>query len=105
MARAVYSELLVAELGLTGTATFTVPAGFRCVLRDLDAYNGGTFTSDTIFLHGQLGQAIWYGQTSSSEGSYHSWRGRQVIDQGLTFAVAVSGTWDVTVSGYLLTLP
>ncbi len=104
MSRPVYSTRLLGAVGLVGTLSYTVPAGFVAVIRDLDAYNGGGITVTNITLHGSGGQTIW--QDDSTTLSRNSaWRGRQVIFAGETFDVHTTGAWDVTVSGYLLSTP
>lgn len=100
----VYSVRFFAEHGLNGTVTYTVPAGFKAVLRDLDAYNGGGVISTSVFLEGNNGQSIW-SDSSSAQAKVSQWRGRQVIEPGETITLTTTGAWDITVSGYLLSLP
>lgn len=105
MARAVYSTRFLEEVGLDGLASYTVPAGFTAVLRDLDAYNASGIAVGRIFLLGHLGQTIWFAVSAEEQDTYQSWRGRQVLLEGEKFTVNTEVHWDVTVSGYLLTLP
>lgn len=91
--------------GLNGTAVYTVPAGFVAVLRDLDAYFGGDIAPQNMFLHGPAGQAIWWNGWTVLIAGVAQWRGRQVIQGGESFDVTTDAPMDVSVSGYLLTLP
>lgn len=100
----VYSVQFAALQGLNGTHTLTVPAGFKAVLRDLDAYNGGGASSTDLFLIGSAGQTI-FNDSSALQPKNSQWRGRQVLEELETWALRTTGAWDVTVSGYLLTLP
>lgn len=105
MARTVYSEHLYSAVGLNGSASRSVPAGFRLVLRDVDVYNGAGGTA-TFFLKGGLGQVIWAHRWALGDGaSSEQWRGRQVLDEGFSWSVSTTLPMDVTVSGYLLSLP
>lgn len=75
------------------------------MIRDLDAYYGGDLELINVYLIGAAGQTIWEWNPGVSEPSYGSWRGRQVLYGGETLTVTTGDTVDVTVSGYLLTLP
>lgn len=100
----IYSTRFLQELGLSGTATYTVPDGFVAVVRDLDAYQD-VLPGGTVFLEGALGQAIWSETNDAATGkTYQSWRGRQVFQPGETLTVSTDSPWDVTVCGYLLSL-
>lgn len=58
-----------------------------------------------LFFHGSEGQAIARWDTATfGNAETDTWRGRQVFTAGQTFDIESDGfTWDVTVSGYLLT--
>lgn len=102
----VYSVSFIQQQGLLGTATYTVPAGFRAVVRDIDAYSGASLSSRTLNAIGAAGQTFWQHQWQPTDQDSQSFRGRVVIDQGDTLEISVSGdTCDVTACGYLLTLP
>lgn len=109
MARSVYSTRFIQQHGLSGTASYVVPAGFTAVVRDVDSFIGAPVGLNALFLHGAIGQAIWWTQATIGESQYASWRGRQVYLEGETIEVEADvGTfdaYDVTVSGYLLTNP
>lgn len=101
----VYSILVQASIGLNGTLTLTVPAGYKWILRDFDVYWGGGAIAKTVYLRGTAGQAIWFNGFAIGGGQYASWRGRQVINPGKTCAIVTNDAMDVTLSGYQLTLP
>lgn len=103
----IYSTQIFAQAGVTTDQSFDVPTGLVYILRDLDAYNGGGAGSAEVFLVGSDGQAIaWFRQTPGSDASTFEWRGRQVLEEGQSFGFHVaSGTWDLTLSGYVLSSP
>jgi len=105
---AVYSTRFLQAHGLSGTTTYTVPAGYRAVLVQLDTYSNPLLALE-VFLHGALGQAMWWGQWTPTIPQYQHWAGRQVIEAGESVDVEVNAGpgdgADVTLSGYLLTLP
>lgn len=101
----VYSTHFISAVGLVGTRAFTVPAGFVAVLRDLDVYNGGGFSATQVYLHGGLGQTIWFNNFAGPGAAYASWRGRQVLTAGFAFDITTNGACDATLSGYLLSAP
>jgi hypothetical protein len=104
VALALYSERFIAEQGLVGVAAFTVPVGKRCVVRDINLYNGGGLTTTTAIWHGSVGQAmaLWSSNLQPSDAFFV---GRQVFYAGESFDITTTGAWDVTVSGYLLDAP
>jgi hypothetical protein len=105
MARAVYSQRFIQEAGLNGSSSYVVPAGFKAVLRDLDVYNGAGGTA-SVFLQGALGQAIWVHRWALGDGaSPQDWHGRQVLETGESVTIRTDVPMDVTLSGYLLSLP
>lgn len=109
MAQAVYSSRFIQQHGLTTSASFAVPSGFVAVVRDLDAFIGTPTGVNDLFMHGALGQAIFWDSAQIGISKYMSWRGRQVFEPGELISVEVNvgalDAFDVTVSGYLLTLP
>jgi hypothetical protein len=109
MATPVYSTRFLEAHGLTGTLSYTVPSGFTAIVRDVDSFIGTPVGVNALFLHGALGQAIWWTQATIGQSQYASWRGRQVFQEGESIEVEADvGTfdaYDVTVSGYLLSNP
>lgn len=105
----IYSVRFIAVKGLTGTSSYTVPAGMVAIVRDVDTFIGTPTGVNALFLHGEHGQAMWWTSATIGQSQYASWRGRQVVEAGLTFDVQASvgalDAYDVTVSGYLLDAP
>ena len=103
----VYSNRLIEEKGLSGPATFVVPAGYIAVIRDLDVYYGNQLFPAYARLIGAANQKLWSVSNSIGSESYAQWRGRQVFLAGETITVSVDegGEADVTLSGYLLIAP
>lgn len=85
---------------------YTVPAGYRAVLTDLDiVFGGSTFPSTAFLIDTGPGAAFWR-TTASSAGTVAAWRGRQVLEAGDTvqfFPTTTGISWHLT--GYLFTLP
>jgi len=100
----IYSTRFIAEQGLAGIALYTVPLGFVAVVRDIDAYNGGSLSPEFLFFEGTAGQTIWKG-TGTMDPVNPQWSGRQVFVENEAFSFFTTGTWDVTASGYLLRAP
>jgi len=85
-----------------------VPTGFIAVVRDLDAFIGTPIATPNIYLHGALGQTIYWATATIGQSQINQWRGRQVYEPGELVVVHAEvgplDAWDVTVSGYLLTI-
>lgn len=102
----VYSDRFYVKQGLSGTETLDVPAGVLWVVRDVWVFAG----AEVIFtkqwhLIGDAGQTFdWAGFTVVNPEPLHFWQGRQVILESLT-VMADPGPLDVSISGYVLTLP
>lgn len=105
MAVPVYSTRFIQVRGLDGAVTYTCPDGYVAVVRDLDAYHGATGAESSVYLIGAGGQTLWENDNSVVDASYSSWRGRQVFYEGESIQVSANDSTDVTVSGYLLSLP
>jgi hypothetical protein len=101
----VYSTQFLAIQGLDGTVYYDCPLDRVLVLRDLDAYANVTVASRELYLRGSAGQTIYHDAWGEESQHSSSWRGRQVISPGQQFSVFTSDLIDVSVSGYLLTLP
>lgn len=99
---AVYSKRLIQAQALNGSASFTVPAGYTCVVRDLDAFVASGGSGAGLFLIGAGGQTMAAYNSIGSAFAVFAWRGRQVLEAGETVTVTTTGPCDVTVSGYLL---
>lgn len=103
----VYSTELLEARGLTGSISATAAVDQVWVLRCFDAYNGGGASSVEVFLEGELGQTIFWAQNVALTGAGHfQWQGRHVINPLHNVTInAASGTWDVSLMGYVLSAP
>lgn len=103
----VYSVCFLDVQGLSGAATYTVPAGMRAIIDTCDFYVGAQTPPGTVRMQSNATNASWfYDKAPINEDAYMSWRGRQVFDEGETFqASSATAPCDVRVSGWLLTLP
>lgn len=106
----VYSALLLqGTIPFPGHITYTVPAGFRAVVRDIVALRAAAQpgSSAGFFVLGP-GSDFIYAVTApkARNGVTFHWEGHQIVDVGgLITAAAEDDSWNVKVSGYLLTLP
>lgn len=105
MAEPVYSTSFIQRKGLSSSVVYLVPAGFRAVVVDVEHYwNGPSLVNDTFF-HGDAGQTwLYIGNTIASGIRWGTFTGRVVLETQLE-VVTGSDPVDVTVSGYLLSLP
>lgn len=84
-----------------------VPDGVVWVVRDMDI-NGVTDTVGDVLAVASptLGNLFIVRILTGGSGDNKQWRGRQVFNTGEWLKVtSFQGTWDVTISGYALTLP
>jgi len=103
----VYSTRFIQHRGLTNSAPadYVVPAGFRAVVKSIVVYNNDVFQSN-LFLEGAVGQAVAYFERSLGDRSIDQQTPDAVYEADELIRVrVVAGTWDVTVCGFLLTLP
>jgi hypothetical protein len=105
--RPVYSVQIMALAPALPHNFVTVPDGVRIIVRDIDAVEltgGGAGACQFV---GPATNVIWAFQRGATlNTAVGQWRGRQVFNPGESFDFqAVSGTWDVQISGYELTLP
>lgn len=106
----VYSEeLLSGSIATGGTISYTVPSGYRAVVRDVVLHNAGVGNTglqgaqvyDDAF---QVIAIVWAPLAVSGR-DFH-WSGHQVVDTGhQIIAYGADANWRVRVSGYLLSLP
>lgn len=87
---------------------FTVPEGYVCILRDLDAVGPGTspwvLISEAVA--NQNFASVPAEQNGSSDNWSYTWRGRQVFDAGQE--IQLGSEFDLIfarLSGYLLVAP
>ena len=104
--RAVYSVQIMCLAPMLPSNTVVVPDGVRMIIRDVDAVEVGGSTPAQLVWQGPAGNQLWWATRSAAGAAeFFQWRGRQVFNPGesVIFSV-VSGTWDIQVSGYELTL-
>jgi len=107
---AVYSEVLLRGNVTMGTPlTYTVPTGFRAVVRDIVFHNAGTLGQGLqgIECYDSLNQIIAcvFDPLAIVGNDYH-WTGHQIVDEGEEiFVAALDNNWRVRISGYRLKLP
>jgi hypothetical protein len=105
VATRLYSVRFFAEVGLNGTRAYAVQAGFRAVVRDIDVYASAGFSPKHARFFNSAGGTIKLFQVDPDTAISSQWTGRQVFEAGELIAVTTDGPMDVTVSGYLLTVP
>lgn len=103
----VYSIRIFAQGALTGTHPVTVPAGLVYVLRDVDVWSRTQTSGDAFAILGSNAQLLWFVAIPPLVNPWiGQWRGRQIFNAGETVTFeSAGGEWDVTASGYQLTLP
>jgi hypothetical protein len=105
----VYSTRFIS--GLRGTAgSYTVPAGYRAVVRSVTAINLYSSTSEPAQLRSSVGGLIIVGAylstfVSSPPWNAITWDLHYVANAGEGIYTQNGPDVDMTVSGYLLTLP
>lgn len=104
---AVYSVCFFRAFTAVGPLQFTCPAGFVCVLRDVDVVGESNGSSDVLSIDIEGLGFIWGVQGSGGAFQTAQWRGRSVFTEGQVLEAGISGagTWHVSASGYQLTLP
>ena len=100
-----YSHRFFAGKGVASQIDEHVPAGVLWIVRDVDVYCNAPLGGARFTFMGELGQAIWTAVWAPNTTSAQQWRGRQVFETGTLFSVKADEPTDVTVSGYVLTLP
>lgn len=102
----VYSDILLEQVGLVGSATTVPDPGFLWVVRDIELYwNPTAGIESSCFFIGDIGQTFFFNQFTIVGGErWGSFSGRVVIKDSLTATISGQAV-DVTVSGYKLSLP
>lgn len=107
MAQRVYSLRIFVAQSLTASSVQHVPDGVLYVIRDIDVFCRSGGAGDALYVLGSNAQVLWIATFARlGVSNTGQWRGRQVLYPGepLTFTPD-PGTWDVTASGYQLSLP
>jgi hypothetical protein len=102
----IYSTSFIQVAGLLGQEHYVVPAGFVAVVREIDVYASTGLLEASFSAQGPSNQVFYF--TSFGVGAQGSqlWRGRVVINPTFILrATADTSPIDVTICGYLLTLP
>jgi hypothetical protein len=114
VARFLYSQNLL-DARNESNQSFVVPAGFVCVVRDVDTYNGTELTIETLTFQLQTlttGATIWlWTDTLPISPQSRQWTGREVLiaGDGLVFSAYDQSSSpvgvDCRINGYMLTAP
>jgi hypothetical protein len=100
---AVYSTRFLAGEAISGTLSYTVPAGYRAVVKEVD---GLTTAASSTFVGVQVA-GIWiYSQTNpGGSAQVVAWRGMYVAYAGEEITIATSQSAAGGVNGYLFEDP
>ena len=103
----VYTVLMHSIAGQNGLHTLSPPDGSVVwIIRDIDVYAGNAGVSPIhLRFRNDAGGTLWLVQVDPDTNLSASWRGRQVSQFGAPFDVLTDAPFDVTVSGYQLSLP
>lgn len=102
---AVYSTSFLQGHGTYPSVVYNVPPGFRMVVRDIELYWNGPSVDNTVHFIGDIAQTFFAVVFTVASGQrWASFTGRVVLNTGFEMTVD-NDPVDVTVSGYLLTLP
>lgn len=75
------------------------------MLKSADAYNNGLL-SEYMYVMGASGQTVVYLVNQITGAPQLHWFGMYVFEEGETISArAGAGTWDISLSGFLLSLP
>jgi hypothetical protein len=85
--------------------SYTVPAGFTAVVRDIDVYCADILGGEEFFARGNAGEVFWQDSIALGETGWRMWRGRQVLFEGESWELFGTKVFDLAASGYLLTNP
>lgn len=105
---AVYSTRFMNGFMEPGIKSYTIPAGYVAVIRDIDVCATGTLSTPVPGVEVDIGGTVFaqLGLPFALQNLSYGWRGRQIANAGEVLNVRTSvGGWYYSVSGYLLTLP
>ena len=88
-----------------GNFVYTVPAGHRAVLKDLDAYVNASLSQLNQFFYGSGSQLFAWFTTDIETTVVHQWRGRMVLYEGEHFACITDGECHISANGFLFEDP
>jgi hypothetical protein len=104
---ALYTQRFMSAVGDPLAASYTVPEGYRGVIRSIDAwYTAGDGGQNVYLQNTSTGAVIWRA-IFGDDGHSLTWTGRQVVEELEELEAFSSGGLyaSISVSGYLLTLP
>lgn len=99
----VYSERFIAEHA-GSEELYTVPAGYRAVIRCITSFNGSALINEISAVILVVADVTLY-QVNLGPNEWETHDLRIVVNPGEAFTNAGGDDIDITVSGYLLTLP
>lgn len=104
--RPVYSIQIMSLAPALTINTEVVPTGSRIIVRDIDVVEVGGIANAVIVVRNAAAGLLWAVDRGAATGNFVAqWRGRQVFNPGDSIVVqVVSGTWDIQMSGYELTV-
>lgn len=90
--------------------TYTVPAGYVAVIREINAFSAGSnegVAAQGFSITTQDSVPIWFlWKPVAYRGFQHRWHGHTVVNAGEVITVTMQAeNWLIRMSGYLLTLP
>ena len=107
----VRSIRLLAAHAITGSVSFTGPPGYRTIIANVDWFvsTSSIGVNASVNAYGPSGQTWDYHEQGINSASSYQWSGRMCLEPGETVTFASNGavgqTTDVSVNGWLLTLP
>lgn len=99
-----YSTQFISAMSLTGTASYTVPAGSTAVVHSIQVFMGSQATEAGGSLRGTAGQRVFPFSTEPLSGAYFNESLKAVYEGPVDIEVVMdNGNADVSVAGWLLT--
>jgi hypothetical protein len=106
VAQPLYTSKILERHGLTGDVDYTVPDGYRLVIRDIAWWVAAPVASGTTqYAFGPAGGTfVWFVVDADTTVMHHE-EARYVFNSGDTVTFHSDSSSDLLVSGYLLTIP
>jgi hypothetical protein len=104
----VYTDQLSLSKGLAGYHAVGGPAqGFRWVIRDVEFFIGNQVGTTDVFLYHDASNVCFFaGHANQEVQTWLQWTGHQVVNYPDKLGIQTNGgNADVSVCGYVLTLP